>query len=251
MQIDLSGRTALVTGAGKGIGAGVAEALGGAGANLVLTGRLREDLEEVATRIRALGREARVMPADLSVRSQIHHLADAALALPNGVDILVNNAGVSFPEPAASTSEEHWDATLAVNATAAFLLTQRLGAGMLDRGWGRIVNITSQAGVVGLENHAAYCASKWAVEGLSRVLAIEWAPRGVTVNNVAPTVVNTAMADIVFDTHEKRERMLRRIPAGRFGEVEEVAAAVVYLVSDAAGLVTGDTLRVDGGWTAQ
>lgn len=247
MRVDLTGRTALVTGASRGIGAATAAALADAGAELILTGRAERELQAVAEPLGASGREVRVLPADLSDREELHRLADAA----GDVDVLVNNAGVSFPEPALEADEAHWDATLAVNATAAFVLSQRLGAGMVRRGWGRILNVTSQAAVVGLENHAAYCASKWAVEGLTRVLAIEWAARGVTVNCVAPTVVNTAMARMAFDTPEKRDGMLRRIPAGRFAEVDEVASAILYLASDGAAMINGDTLRVDGGWTAQ
>lgn len=251
MMNDLSGRTALVTGASRGIGAAAAEALAHAGADLVLTGRAERELEQVAEAVRAAGRSAHVAPADLSDRSDIHRLADELRPNGGSIDVLVNNAGVSFPEPALGASDENWERTLAVNATATFVLSKRIGAGMVERGWGRIINVTSQAAVVGLENHAAYCASKWAVEGLTRVLAIEWAARGVTVNCVAPTVVNTAMARMAFDTPEKRGGMLRRIPAGRFAEVDEVASAIVYLASEGAAMINGDTLRVDGGWTAQ
>lgn len=248
---DLTGKRALVTGAGRGIGRAVARALAAAGAEVMLSGRDEAGLGRTAAEVRALGREAQVVSADLAAPGGAQRLANEALGRWPVVDILVNNAGVSYPESALQTSEAHWDVTLAVNAKAAFFLAQRLAEPMLAQRWGRVVNISSQAGLVGLEHHAAYCASKWALEGLSRVLAIEWAPYGVTVNCVAPTVVNTEMARQAFDSEEKRQGMLSRIPLGRFGEPEEVAAAVVYLASEAAGLVTGDTLRCDGGWTAR
>ena len=247
---DLTGKRALVTGASKGIGAAVAEALARAGADVMVSARDQAGLERTCDAVRKEGRETHFFTADLASSDDIQKLADEALRWST-IDILVNNAGVSYPESALDTSEAHWDATFALNTKAAFFLAQRLAEPMLERRWGRVINISSQAGLIGLEDHAAYCASKWALEGLSRVLAVEWAPYGVTVNCVAPTVINTAMAETAFDTEEKREGMLSRIPIKRFGEPAEVAAAVVYLASESAGLMTGDTLRLDGGWTAQ
>jgi NAD(P)-dependent dehydrogenase (short-subunit alcohol dehydrogenase family) len=243
-------RTALVTGASRGIGSAVARALAKAGADLVVSGRDSRLLSEVAAEVRSEGREVLAIPAELLRLSEVDRLAREALEWRR-IDIQVNCAGVSHLEPAAEAGEENWDHTFDVNVKAAFFLTQRLIAGMRRNGWGRVINISSQAAHVALEDHAAYCGSKGALEMMSKVMAVEWAPWGITVNCIAPTVISTPMAEQVFSTPEAKNRMLSRIPVGRFGTVEEVAAAVLYLSSDGASMVTGTSLRVDGGWTAQ
>lgn len=246
---DLEGRTALVTGASRGIGKEIARALARSGADVLVSGREESLLAQIAADVRSYGRRAVVIPAELARPGEAEQLARKALG-EGAVDILVNNAGVSHPEPSLETSREHWDRTLAINVTAAFFLARELAQGMRERRWGRIINISSQAAHVALEDHAAYCASKGALEMASKVMAVEWASWGITVNCVAPTVIDTPMAREVFATPEAKSKMVSRIPVGRFGTVEEVAAAVLYLVGEGAGMVTGTSLRVDGGWTA-
>jgi NAD(P)-dependent dehydrogenase (short-subunit alcohol dehydrogenase family) len=245
-----SGRTALVTGASRGIGEAIALALAEVGAEVALSGRDERQLERVAGGVRERGREALVLAAELERPAEVERLASEALAW-RPVDILVNCAGVSHPESAAEVTLESWRHTFDVNVRAAFFLSQRMAAEMRPRGRGRIINVTSQAAHVALPDHAAYCASKGALEMASKVMAIEWAPWGITVNCVAPTVISTPMAEKVFATPEAKERMLSQIPVGRFGTVAEVAAGVVYLASDEAAMVTGTSLRIDGGWTAR
>ncbi|CAN5853914.1 D-threitol dehydrogenase [soil metagenome] len=244
-------KKALVTGASKGIGRAIVLELAKNGLDVAIVARSRPELEALQAEIRGLGRDCLVLEADLSQHAEVVGVAERALQAWPVIDILVNNAGVSHPESALETQEASWDHTFAVNAKALFFLSQALAKPMLTQGWGRVVNISSQAGLVALEDHAAYCASKGAVEMVSKVLALEWAPRGVTVNCIAPTVINTPMAEMAFPTAEAKQKMLSRIPVGRFGEVNEVAAVVLFLVSDGAAMITGDTIKLDGGWTVQ
>lgn len=247
----VAGKIAVVTGASKGIGRGIALELAGRGADIVAIARDAEALDSLQKEIEGAAERCVYVSADLATDDGCQRAIHEVLAARPEVHILVNSAGVSFPERASETTREQWDRTFAVNVRALFLLTQAFGRGMVERGWGRIIHISSQAGLVAIENHAAYGASKGAVEMLSKVLALEWAPHGVTVNCIAPTVIDTAMAKTAFPTEEARRKMLDRIPVGRFGEVEEVAAAALFLASERAAMITGDTLRVDGGWTVQ
>lgn len=244
-------KRALVTGAGRGIGRAIALALAKSGVDVAVVARTSSELQSLEKEIRASGRACLMLEADLSDYAAVLSAAEQALTAWPTIDILVNNAGVSHPESALETREANWDHTFAVNTKALFFLSQALAGPMLEQGWGRIVNISSQASLVALEDHAAYCASKGAVEMVSKVMALEWAPYGVTVNCVAPTVINTPMARMAFPTPEAKEKMLRRIPVGRFGEVDEVAAVVLFLASEGAAMITGDTIKLDGGWTVQ
>jgi len=246
--LDLTGKRALITGSSKGIGRGLVSAFAAHGADIVAVARNEQELEEVKRDVEHTGRTCHVICADLA---EIDEVQRVAAETDGEVHILVNNAGVSFPEPASETGLENWERTFAVNVRAAFFLAQAFGEAMLARGWGRVINISSQSGLVALENHVAYCASKGALEMMSKTLALEWAARGVTVNCIAPTVINTPMAETAFSTPEAKAAMLRRIPVGRFGEVHEVAAAALFMASDAAGMITGETLKIDGGWTVQ
>lgn len=247
--LDFHGKRALITGASKGIGRGLATAFAAHGADIVALARDDAGPAALKREVEELGRVCQTLRADLSDMNEVRRVAAQAEGL--GVDILVNNAGVSFPESALTTSLENWERTFAVNVRAAFFLAQAFGGPMLARGWGRVVNISSQAGLIALEDHVAYCASKGALEMMSKTLALEWAAGGVTVNCVAPTVIATPMAEAAFPTPEAKAKMLRRIPVGRFGEVHEVAAAALFLASEAAAMTTGETLKVDGGWTVQ
>ncbi len=250
-MFDLKGKKALVTGASKGIGKAIAICLAEQGVDLIIAARNKSELEQVSQTIQAKGRSCHTIVADLAKQSDVAALAKKALELFGTIDILVNNAGVSHPESALETKEESWNHTFDINVKALFFLSQHIAPAMIQQSWGRIINISSQAGLIALEDHAAYCASKGAVEMVSKVMALEWAKHGITVNCIAPTVINTPMAEMAFPTPESKANMLSKIPVGRFGEVEEVAAAVIYLASKEAAMITGDTLKIDGGWLVQ
>jgi NAD(P)-dependent dehydrogenase (short-subunit alcohol dehydrogenase family) len=243
----LAERTALVTGAGRGIGRGCAVALAEAGADVVVVSRSPGELEDVAEEIRALGRRARPVALDVTDAKSIRHLI---LELPQ-LDVVVVSAGGNIPEPFLDVSEEHLDALLALNVRAAFFTMQAAARRMAEFGNGSIVVLSSQMGHVGAAGRTAYCTTKHAVEGLAKAAAVELGPHGVRVNAVAPTFVETAMTAPFLADAGFRAEVEGRIPLGRLGRVEDVTAAVVYLASDAAALVTGTSLLVDGGWTAQ
>ena len=246
-MISLAGRTALVTGAGRGIGRGCAIALAWAGADLVLVSRSPGDLEEVAREVRALGRSARPVALDVTDAKSIRHLL---WDLPP-LDVLVVSAGANIPEPLLEVTDEHLDRLLAVNVRATFVTLQAAARRMVEGGGGSIVLLSSQMGHVGAAGRTVYCTTKHAVEGLTKAAAVELAPHGVRVNAVAPTFVETPMTAPFLADPAFRAGVLRRIPLGRLGRVEDVTAGVVFLASDAAALVTGTSLLVDGGWTAQ
>jgi NAD(P)-dependent dehydrogenase (short-subunit alcohol dehydrogenase family) len=248
---DLSGKKALVTGASKGIGHTIAVELARQGVDLIVTSRNRADLNAVLQAVQNAGRTAHALSADLNQHADVVRLAEEALRIWPALDILVNNAGVNFLAPASETAVEDWDVMLNTNLRAPFFLAQKIVQPMIRQKWGRIINISSQCGLIAIENHVAYCASKGGMELMTKVCALEWAPHGVTVNTVAPTVVDTPLTRKVINTPEKLNDMLRRIPAARFASCEEVAGAVIYLASNAAAMVTGDCIRVDGGWTVQ
>lgn len=247
----LDGRRALVTGASRGIGEAVAQALAAAGADLVLTGRARDELEAVAAGLRSsAGVRVETLVADLSDADAVETLAADAVAALGGLDILVNNAGVSFPEPVTSLTAAGWDATMAVNLRAPALLGARVGSAMAAAGGGSIVAVSSAAGLRALAEHYAYCASKAALAMATKVLALELGPHGVRANVVSPTVVLTEMATRVWGEESKAAPMLARIPLGQFAVPADVGSAVVYLCSPAARMVNGTELVLDGGFTA-
>lgn len=247
----LHGRVALVTGAGRGLGRGIALALAAAGASVVCAARTRDELDEVVAAIGDRGGTALAVVADVTQEADV---ADAVRQAEAAGDlrVLVTAAGANRPGPAASYPIEHWDALFAVNVRATFLACRAVGASLLRRGaGGSIVTLSSQMGAVGYPERAAYCATKHAVEGLTKALAVEWAPHGVRVNAVAPTFVDTPMtAAFLADPEFRAEVLERRLPTRRLATVEEVAHAARYLACDASGSVTGHSLRVDGGWTA-
>lgn len=244
---DLEGRTALVTGAGRGIGRGCARALAAAGADVVAVSRSPDELELVAGEVRALGRSARSVALDVTRSKSIRHLVSE---LPR-LDVLVVSAGTNVPEPFLDVSDETLDSLLALNVRAAFVTVQAAARRMVEAGGGSIILISSQMGHVGAAGRSVYCTTKHAVEGLTKAAAVELGPRRVRVNAVAPTFVETPMTAPFLADAGFRADVERRIPLGRLGHVEDVTGAVVYLASDAAALVTGTSLLVDGGWTAQ
>jgi NAD(P)-dependent dehydrogenase (short-subunit alcohol dehydrogenase family) len=251
LAIDLSGRVAVVTGAGKGIGREVALQLARAGAAVFAVSRTEAELWSLGEEVRALGARYGYLVAELTGAAAAEHVARTAEELLGPVDVLVNNAGVAVTAPAAELTEDQWDATMATNLRGAFFMAQAVGRGMLARGRGRIVNVTSQAALGGLPDHAAYCASKAGLTLVTKVLAVEWGPRGVTCNAVAPTVILTPMGERVWGDPAKGGPMLAKIPLGRFGVPADVASAVLFLASDLAGMINGETISVDGGYSAQ
>ena len=248
---DLDRKVPPVTGASRGIGNDLVLALAHAGARVVPAARRIEDLRGLMAKVEAGGGEA--LPVGLDVRdlASIDGAFERAVEGFGSVDILVNNAGLGTNHDAVDVTEEEWDELMDVNLKGLFFACRAAGRRMIEGGFGRIINMSSQAGSVGIPRHAAYSASKAGVEGLTRVLALEWAPHGVTVNAVAPTFVRTPGTAERLDDPEFLEGVLSNIPVGRVGTTTDVAGAVVYLASPAAALVNGTTLLVDGGWTAQ
>ncbi len=247
----LAGKRVLITGASKGIGRHAAVTLAEAGADVFLSGRDEGELNGCAEEVRALGRRAETLIADLADIDAVRRVGETATATLGGVDVLVNNAGVAQLEPVLEVTEEKWDIQLDVNLKAPFFLAQAVARAMVDAGaGGKIINIASTAGVIGVPEHAAYCASKGGLLTLTKTLALELAPHGIQVNAICPAIVMTPMGRQVWDHPGVREEALGKLPAGRFGEEIDVSAAILYLASPASDWVTGSQLMVDGGLTA-
>jgi 2-deoxy-D-gluconate 3-dehydrogenase len=247
----LDDQVALVTGASKGIGYGLAKALAAAGARVAVAARDVSALETLAGQIRSSGGDAHAVPLDVRDIGQIDAAISGVRDHFGRLDILVNNAGLGANHPAVDVTEDDWDAMMDVNLKGLFFCCRAAARIMLPAGHGRIVNMSSQAGSVGIRDHAVYCATKWGVEGLTRVMALEWSAGGVTVNAVAPTFIYTPGTAERLDQPEYLEGVLARLPIGHVGTITDVASAVIYLASPAGGMVSGTTLLVDGGWTAQ
>jgi NAD(P)-dependent dehydrogenase (short-subunit alcohol dehydrogenase family) len=247
---SLAGGVALVTGAGRGIGLGCARTLAEAGATVLLVARSAGEIDAAAAAIAAGGGRAQAHAADVTDPAQVAKAVGAARALGD-LRVCVNAAGTNRTGPAHDYPLEDWDALFAVNVRATFLVCRAVGAALLaDGSRGSIVNLSSQMGSVGYPGRAAYCATKHAVEGLTKALAVEWARAGVRVNAVAPTFVATPLTEGMLAEPAFRADVERRLPSGELATVEQVADAVRYLACDAADSVTGSVLRVDGGWTA-
>ena len=248
----LDGKVALITGAGRGLGAAIASGFAEAGAEVVLLGRTRSYLDDLAKEIQARGGRASVAECDVTDDKALRN----AIAGLRKLDILVNNAGTNFPEPFINVSDDHLDTMLALNVRAYFVAAQAGVKKMLDHpgrkeAGGVVLHISSQMGHVGSPNRTVYCMTKHAVEGLTKAMAVELATTGIRVNSIGPTFADTPLVRRVVDTPEKRDFITSRIPMGKLCRVEDVMAAAVYLASPAAAMVTGTHLIVDGGWTAQ
>lgn len=241
-MFDLSGKSALITGASGGIGAATARALHGQGATVALSGTREDVLRSLKEE---LGDRAHVCVCNLSDAEAVGALIGQAEEAMGAVDILVNNAGLTRDNIAMRMKDEEWEQVLAVNLTASFKLARAAMRGMMKRRWGRMIGITSIVGVTGNPGQANYAASKAGMIGMSKSLAQEIANRGITVNCIAPGFITTAMTDALNDA--QRETLLARVPAGRLGDADEIASAVVYLASEEAAYVTGQTLHVNGG----
>lgn len=249
-RFGLAGKRALVTGASKGIGVAICEVLADAGADLAIVARDADGLAAVQAKVEALGRRCLSITADMATIDGPRHAARRALDAFGTIDILVNNAGVALVEDLLTAKVEDWDMTMAVNLRAPFLLAQALAPAMIAQGSGKIVNISSQTGIVALEQHGAYAASKNGLNALTKVMAVEWSRHNVQCNAVCPTVILTPMGEKVWGPPEKGGPMLAKIPLGRFGKPVEVADLVLFLSSRASDLITGETVLIDGGFTA-
>jgi NAD(P)-dependent dehydrogenase (short-subunit alcohol dehydrogenase family) len=248
-SFSLNGKAALITGGGGGIGKAIATLFYEKGANLILVD-LNPGIQMVGQEIAPDQERLTTVVADITLPSQREEAVAAGLAKFGAIDILVNNAGVALLEPALEVPEVNWDKTMDLNLKAAFFLAQRVGSEMAKHGGGKIVNIASQAGVIALDRHVAYCASKAAIISMTKVLALEWAKHDIQVNAISPTVVLTELGKKAW-AGEVGEQMKKKIPAGRFAYPEEIAACALFLASSAAAMITGENLVIDGGYTIQ
>lgn len=248
-QFSLAGRSALVTGASKGIGAGIAIAFASAGADLILLGRSRESLADTKAQVEALGRKADEMICELSDPKSVAALLPKLINAP--VDILVNNAGTIVRTDAIDLSLEDWNHVLQTNLTSLFQISQVVAKGMLVNGAGRIINIASLLSFQGGIRVTAYAASKHAVAGLTKALANEWGALGIAVNAIAPGYIETNNTAPLRDDEKRNQSILERIPLGRWGKTDDIAGVAVFLASNAARYINGELLTVDGGWMAR
>ena len=250
-SFSLDGQVAVVTGASRGIGRGIAEALAAAGATVAVTARSVADAVVVSDAIIADGGEASAHALDVTEVASIRDVIDGIVAQHGRLDVAVINAGLGSNLPALKVDEAHWDSMMDVNLKGAFFTAQACAHHLVASGIGRIFAISSQASLVGIVDHVAYSASKGGLNQMVRVLALEWGPKGVTVNAIAPTFIYTPGTAERLDDPDYRARVVERIPLGMVGQIRDVAGAVVYLASEAGAMVNGAILPVDGGWTAQ
>jgi NAD(P)-dependent dehydrogenase (short-subunit alcohol dehydrogenase family) len=248
----LDGRVALITGGARGLGKTMAIALGEAGADVALAGRSRESCEATAKEIAAAtGRKVRAFEADVTSAADVTRLAADVTGACGAIDILVNNAGTNIRGTLDKLTEQDWDAVIDTNLKGPFLCAKAFGAQMVARGWGRVINLASIMSVVALPGRAPYASSKAGVLGLTRVLALEWAGTGVTCNAICPGPFATDMNRQLLNDPVAYQQFVNQIPLGRWGELDELAGAAVFLASEASSFVTGSSLFVDGGWTAR
>src|ERR671913_1763334 len=248
----LDGRSALVTGGTRGLGRVMAEALAEAGASVCITSRSIDSARAAASEIAAAtGSRVEGIQAEVTSADGVSHLLDHAHRHSGGIDILVNNAGVNIRGTVGELSESDWDTVLDTNLKGVFLLSRAFGPAMCEGRWGRVINLSSMLASIGLPGRAPYAASKAGVVGLTRVLALEWAACGVTVNAICPGPFATEMNRQLLNDPEKYAAFVQKLPVGRWGELHEIKGIVVFLASEASSFVTGAALAIDGGWTAQ
>jgi NAD(P)-dependent dehydrogenase (short-subunit alcohol dehydrogenase family) len=250
-QFSLEGKVAVVTGSSRGIGRAIAEGLASAGAAVTVNGRNPEATQTVAGAIAEAGGKSLAVPADVGDATEVERLIDVTVRTFGHLDILVNSAGISpYFKPAETMTEAEWDDVMNVNLKGVFLCCQVAGRVMIRQKSGRIINISSIAGKVALPRLIAYSSAKGAINQLTRVLAVEWAPHHILVNAIAPGYIETDLTKGLRENRVRRETLLRQVPLGRLGQPEEIVGAAIYLASDASSYVTGEILNVDGGWLA-
>jgi len=249
-EFDLSGKVALITGAGKGLGEQMALALAEAGADMALAGRNMKNLESVADRVRKMGRRAVTIKADVRRKAEVTRMVKRAAHVLKRIDILVNNAGIMHRVPTAESSLQSWKESIETNLTGPFLCMKACFSIMARQGGGTIINLSSVAGLVGRPNAAAYCASKAGVANLTRALALEWAPYGIRVNAIAPGQFETDMGAPLLKDKKALRAFLKNVPLRRIGNPREIGPLAVLLASDASAFITGAIISIDGGTTA-
>jgi NAD(P)-dependent dehydrogenase (short-subunit alcohol dehydrogenase family) len=249
-MFDLTDKVAVVTGAGRGLGQAMALALAAAGADVVVSSRTYPELETLRDEIRELGPHAEAITVDCTDETSCEQFIATAIERMGKVDILVNNAGINVRKPVLDLSAEEFDRVLTTNLYGYFYCARAAGRHMVERGSGKVINISSMMGRVALPTQGAYASSKGAVEQLTNVLAIEWAQSGVQVNAIAPAYCETPLTRPVFEDPERNQFIRERTPMGRWGQPHELAGAVIFLASNASSFVTGHVLKVDGGWNS-
>lgn len=246
---DLTGKVAMVTGSTKGLGENSAMALAKAGADVAVCGRDTHDLKRVSQEIKALGRDSEGFAFDVTSKGSVLEGVDKILQRFGKIDILMNNAGLNHREPVVDYPEEAWDLVISTNLKGYFLVTQAVAPHMLDRGYGKIINIGSILGKIALPNQLAYASAKGGVEQMTKVMALEWAKKGVRVNAIGPTYFETEMVKPIRNDPERFNFINERTPMGRWGYLPEMEGIVIFLAAPASDFITGQTIYIDGGWT--
>jgi len=249
-EFDLSGKVAVVTGAGRGMGYHISLALARYGADIVICSRTLSELEKLGDEAEKLGRKVLIQQMDVTKLPEVHAMVETSIKTFDHIDILVNNAGLNIPQWAEEVTEEAWDKVFDINLKGAFFCAQAVGKVMIQQKKGKIINVSSQSGSVGLIMRSAYCASKGGLNILTKVLALEWAKHNILVNAIAPTFLETPMTKPMLEKKEFRDYVMGNILLGRLAKFEDVIGGVIYLASEASNMVTGHILLIDGGWTA-
>jgi NAD(P)-dependent dehydrogenase (short-subunit alcohol dehydrogenase family) len=247
---DLKDKSAIVTGGSKGIGKSISLKLAEQGANVVIVGRDEKALRSTTEELKRFNSYCSYVSADIKNINEITNMIDAAVNRMGGLDILVNNAGINITKPALEVTEADWDGVLDTNLKATFFSSQKAARHMIPNKHGKIINIASQMAFVGYWSRAAYCSSKGGMVQLTKALAVEWAEHSINVNAVAPTFIETDLTTKMFEDKAFEKDVFNRIPLGRLADSDDVAGAVLYLASDISKFITGETIKVDGGWTA-
>lgn len=247
---ELAGQKVLITGGSKGIGRDIALSFAKCGATVTITGRNEKDLSETTKELEEINSGCSYIIADMQDVQNVYDMVDEAEYRMKGIDVLVNNAGVNIPKEALEVTEDEWDRVMDTNLKGVFFCSQRAGKYMIDKGRGKVINIVSQMAFVGYVKRAAYSSSKGGAVQLTKALAIEWADKNIKVNGVAPTFVKTGFTDEILEDQDFYQDVLNRIPLGKLAQPSDVSGAVLFLASDMANFITGETIKVDGGWTA-